>query len=118
MFMSVLPLNASAITAFETHPGPAAVDISERSPRLVMSVLESLREDVVSHPSDFITFETQTTANRFIVEHADAQQETERRVVLRGIIGYWQGKILVVLPSLSTNPVLRYYPFARGEMAP
>jgi hypothetical protein len=62
--------------------------------------LESLREDVGRHPEDFIAFETRTSANRFIAEHEGAFHETERRVVMRGVVGYWQGKTLVVLPSL------------------
>ena len=53
-------------------------------------MLESLRQDIANHPNDFITFETQTSANQFIVEHENAYSETERRVILRGIVGYWQ----------------------------
>lgn len=67
------------------------------------AILESLRHDVAIHPNDFITFETQTTANHFILEHVDALRETDRRVIQRGILGYWRGKMLVVLPSLSIN---------------
>ena len=51
---------------------------------------------------DFITFETNFSLNQFIIEHEDSYRETERRVILRGIVGYWQGKTLVILPSLST----------------
>jgi hypothetical protein len=65
--------------------------------------LESLREDVARHPADFLTFETRTSANRFIAEHAGAFHETEIRVVSRGVVGYWEGKTLVVLPSLSIS---------------
>ncbi len=67
------------------------------------AIFESLRRDVAIHPNDFVTFETQTTANRFIFEHADALKETDRRVVQRGIMGYWRGKTLVVLPTLSIS---------------
>jgi hypothetical protein len=53
-----------------------------------------------------VTFETQTAAIRFIVEHgAEAHRETEQRIVRRGILGYWRSKTLVLLPSLSSaNP--------------
>jgi hypothetical protein len=68
-----------------------------------MSALESLREDVGRHPNDFMTFETRIAANRFIAEHEGAYHETESRVILRGVIGYWQSKTLVVLPSLSIS---------------
>jgi hypothetical protein len=67
------------------------------------AVLESLRHDVAIHPNDFVTFETQTTADHFISEHEDAFKETDRRVIRRGILGYWRGKMLVVLPSLSIS---------------
>jgi hypothetical protein len=67
-----------------------------------MPMIESLRKDIASHPDDFIIFETRTSANQFIVEHKNVYRETERRVILRGIVGYCQGKTLVVLPSLST----------------
>jgi hypothetical protein len=68
-----------------------------------MSAAESLREDVGRHPNDFLTFETRIAANRFIAEHQGAYHETESRVILRGVIGYWQDKTLVVLPSLPIS---------------
>jgi hypothetical protein len=67
------------------------------------AVLDSLRHDVAVHPNDFVTFETQATADHFIFEHEDAFRETDRRVIRRGIFGYWHGKMLVVLPSLSVS---------------
>jgi len=68
-----------------------------------MAALESLREDVGRHPNEFMTFETRIAANRFIAGHEGAYHETESRVILRGVIGYWQDKTLVVLPSLSIS---------------
>jgi len=68
------------------------------------SVLDSLREDVARHPNDFVTFETETAALRFIDEHAlEAYRETEHRIIDRGVLGYWRGKALVVLPTLSRS---------------
>ena len=65
---------------------------------------ESLRDDVSRHPDDFVTFATQTAANRFIDEHGlEMNRETERRMVQRGVIGYWRGKTVVVLPLYSIH---------------
>ena len=65
-------------------------------------MLDSLRRDVAAHPSDFITFETEASAGRFLAEHAnEAYRETQPQVISRGILGYWGGKTLVVLPSLA-----------------
>jgi hypothetical protein len=66
-------------------------------------MFESLKQDVFSHPADFITFETQASAYRFIGEHYDAQLEVGRRISSRGIVGYWRGKTLVVLPTLPVG---------------
>jgi hypothetical protein len=65
---------------------------------------DSLRADVSRHPNDFVTFETETAGNRFLEDHwLDASRETEQRMVERGVLGYWHGKTLVVLPVLSTR---------------
>jgi hypothetical protein len=62
-------------------------------------IQQSLRRDVAKHPSDFVVFVTETGANRFLVEHRDeVERETNGRLVWRGVVGYWQGKTLVVLP--------------------
>jgi hypothetical protein len=63
------------------------------------SIRESLRRDAADHPADFVVFLTRTGANHFVKEHReDIELETNSRVVSRGILGYWQGKTLVVLP--------------------
>jgi hypothetical protein len=72
-----------------------------------MSVLDSLKGDVAHHPNDFIRFETKSAANQFIAEHEGAAREMDRRVVERGIVGYWQGKTLVLPPSLSRLTMTR-----------
>jgi hypothetical protein len=62
-------------------------------------IQQSLRRDVAKHPNDFVVFATETGANRFLVEHRDeVERETNGRLVWRGVVGYWQGKTLVVLP--------------------
>jgi hypothetical protein len=90
-------------TPSESRPAPPATVLQARSFNDEMAALESLRADVGRHPDDFMTFETRIAANRFIAEHEGAYHETESRVILRGVIGYWQSKTLVVLPSLSIS---------------
>jgi hypothetical protein len=63
------------------------------------AIRESLRRDIQLHPGDFVVFETEFGAERFVAEHrADAQRERNERLVSRGVVGYWQGKVVVVLP--------------------
>jgi hypothetical protein len=67
---------------------------------------ESLRRDVVLHPGDFIVFATKAGVRRFFAEHNDeVERETDPRIVSRGVLGYWQGKTIVVLPlaALATQ---------------
>ena len=60
---------------------------------------ESLRRDASDHPGEFVVFLTRTGADHFVREHRDdVERETNSKVVSRGIVGYWQGKTLVVLP--------------------
>jgi hypothetical protein len=60
---------------------------------------ESLRRDAADHPGEFVVFLTRTGADHFVKDHRDdVERETNSRVVSRGIVGYWQGKTLVVLP--------------------
>jgi hypothetical protein len=99
LVLVAMPLQAFSHAALQSRPAPTNNGIwTEEHDRAFM--FESLKQDVLSHPADFITFETQASANRFIGEHEDAQPEIERRIASRGIIGYWRGKTLVVLPSL------------------
>jgi hypothetical protein len=81
-----------------------------RTPRLTVEMergsnarmLDSLREDVARHPDDFVSFQTQTTALRFIDEHGlEAKRETARRIIERGVLGYWRGKMVVVVPIVG-----------------
>ena len=64
--------------------------------------LDSLREDVARHPDDFVIFQTQSTALRFIDEHGlEATRETARMMIERGVLGYWRGKMVVVVPIVG-----------------
>ena len=106
LLMNSLPLSASLTTASlataSTHPPLAPINIQTPGHAEEAPELQSLRRDVAAHPDDFISFETESSANRFIAEHApEAQREPEPRVLARGIFGYWRGKTMVVLPSLS-----------------
>jgi len=72
-------------------------------PAEVAQVSRSLREDVTRHPNDFVIFDTRTAANRFMVDHGtDVSRETEPRMLDSGVVGYWRGKTLVVLPIVSS----------------
>ena len=63
------------------------------------AIQQSLRHDVASHPADFLVFVTKAGAHQFLLQHRDdVEPETNERLVSRGVIGYWQGKTLVVLP--------------------
>lgn len=101
LLTSALTLKAST-TTIESRPTPLRSSIGVQDHDSDIPMIESLRKDIASHPDDFIIFETETSANQFIVGHNDVYRETERRVILRGIVGYYQGKTLVVLPSLPT----------------
>jgi|KBSMisStandDraft_5_1062788.scaffolds.fasta_scaffold901920_2 hypothetical protein len=68
---------------------------------------ESLRSDVAQHPDEFVVFETRAAAERFLRNHLpDSSRETEPAMVARGILGYWRGRTLVVVPPLQGGPIL------------
>ena len=76
-------------------------------PRLVVSgapsdeeeMRVSLRKDIARHPWDFVSFPTQTAAMRFMRDHSmETSRETQPRLLDLGVVGYWQGRTLVVLP--------------------
>lgn len=101
LFMSALSLKAATANV-PSHSTHVAINIPSESIEDLMSVGESLKKDIADHPNDFITFETYTGANRFISGHSDEiYRETDRRVLQRGILGYWRGKTLVIFPALS-----------------
>ena len=101
--MSCLPLSAS-LTSAAVHPPLAPAAPQTRSLGEETSILESLKTDIAANPADFLPFETESSANRFLAEHApEAQREAEPRVIARGILGYWRGKTVVVLPTLPTT---------------
>jgi hypothetical protein len=103
LLISAHAIGASTTSVGATAPAPSTINVRVQETLDAPTILESLRHDVAIHPNDFVTFETQITANHFIHDHEDVLRETDRRVIQRGILGYWRGKMLVVLPSLSIN---------------
>ncbi len=103
IFISAHSIGASTTPRSGVPPSSSALNEQSISTLDAAAFLESFRHDVATHPNDFVTFETQTTADHFIFEHEDAFRETDSRVIRRGILGYWHGKTLVVLPSLSIS---------------
>ena len=76
-------------------------------PRVVVSAADSsdgqmrasLINDVRQHPRDYVAFLTEVEASRFMSEHAlETSRETLPRMVELGVVGYWQGRTVVVLP--------------------
>lgn len=71
------------------------------------AVSQSLKRDVAQHPDEFVVFETREAAERFLRDHMpDSSRETEPAMVARGILGYWRGRTLVVVPPLPSGPIL------------
>jgi hypothetical protein len=63
------------------------------------AVQASLRRDVAEHPEEFVVFPTAAGASQFMSEHRfSVEMETSERILSRGVMGYWQGKTIVVLP--------------------
>jgi len=90
---------AMSRTEWSVHK-PAAIDLLEDIADDAM--LKSLREDIDRHPDDFVTFATKAEASRFLEQHAaDARYETQPRMRGLGVLGYWQGRTVVVLPLVS-----------------
>ncbi|MDE1176329.1 MAG: hypothetical protein PW789_06935 [Edaphobacter sp.] len=66
-------------------------------------ISESLREDVARHPKDFVIFPSRMAAGHFLREHvSETTRETEPRMIRSGVVGYWQGKTVVVVPTISS----------------
>ncbi len=60
---------------------------------------ESLRNEVARHPDDFVVFATEAGAKQFFAKHrSDVEHERDRRIIDRGVVGYWGDKTIVVLP--------------------
>ncbi|RZU29005.1 hypothetical protein [Edaphobacter modestus] len=98
LFLQVVSPVASIATVTTTLKSLA------RTPRVMVDMesgdalmFDSLREDVSRHPDDFVSFQTRTAALRFINEHGfEVNRETARRMIER--LGYWRGKMVVVVP--------------------
>lgn len=98
LFVSGLGASADATPRTEWHvQKPAVIVPVEEGADEAM--LGSLREDVNRHPANFVTFTTKTEASRFLEQHVvDARHETQQRMLELGVLGYWQGRTVVVLP--------------------
>jgi hypothetical protein len=99
VFLAGLPVWAT-VTPFANLVSPIQAKIvTTNAPDEAMKMRESLSRDVARHPNDFVVFVTEMGAEEFVAEHqVDAKRETDRRIVSRGVVGYWQGKTIVVLP--------------------
>lgn len=94
-------LHAWATVTLRADPEAAAAGkiITANRTDDARTMRESLRRDVARHPDDFIVFPTAAGAKRFFTEHRDEEEvERDEKVRARGIVGYWQGKTIVVLP--------------------
>jgi hypothetical protein len=91
---------AASVTTQTSVIVPTARKIVDASPLDDAKVMrDSLSRDVATHPDDFIVFATEGGAEQFFAAHrGDVERETDSRIILRGVVGYWRGKTLVVLP--------------------
>jgi hypothetical protein len=73
--------------------------VAATPPADAAAVQASLRRDVAEHPEEFVVFPTAAGASQFMSEHRfSVEMETSGRILSRGVMGYWQGKTIVVLP--------------------
>jgi hypothetical protein len=97
-----LPVEASVVPVVPgANPvGPVSAKIVTPGPISDARMLyESLRLEVARHPGDFVVFATEAGAKQFFRKHQDdVEPETNPRVIVRGVVGYWQDKTIVVLP--------------------
>lgn len=98
--LSVMPLHALPTTSLSATRPRQVTPAAPHLPDEAAAVLQSLRKDVAQHPAAYVTFETETAAHRFFLEHPDAFRETDHTMMTRGIVGYWRGRTLAVLPTL------------------
>jgi hypothetical protein len=100
MLASQLFATASATPRTEWRMSQPGMVVQQDNPDGAM--LESLRADVDRHPADFVTFTTRAEASHFLEQHAaDTRYETQRQMRELGVMGYWQGRTIVVLPLVT-----------------
>jgi hypothetical protein len=89
-------VGASIRTDWRLSESRLVVPVEESSEEVMRA---SLRNDVAMHPGDFVAFPTETAAMRFMREHStETSRETQPRMLDLGVMGYWQGRTLVVVP--------------------
>ena len=97
--MMGLPAGASVTSPVNPDTAASQKIVAPNPVDGAYAMRESLRRDVAKHPGEFVVFATKSGAERFVTEHPeDAARERNSRVVARGVVGYWQGKTVVVLP--------------------
>ncbi len=101
LLLTTLPLIASTTNTGRSSSTRSTPVIWTADSDEAVSVLQSLRASVAQNPGDYVSFETAVAANQFIAEHADATRETDRTMVQRGILGYFRGKAIALVPSLA-----------------
>jgi hypothetical protein len=108
--VSTIAANAT-VSALRQRPSPPRVTpgrmnvvrAHKTEQSMEIQVSASLRQDVSRHPNEFVVFETLTAASHFMQDHlVDVSRETEPRMIQSGVVGYWRGKTLVVLPIVSS----------------
>lgn len=110
LLLCPLPLLALPNTSLQ-HPAPQ-LSLAQQppSPLESTSILASLKEDVAQHPDSYLVFSTRIAAAHFLAEHLEAQRETDRTMIDRGILGYCGGKTVAVVPLLSDVTHLTLHP--------
>jgi hypothetical protein len=99
VLLAGLPAAASVAPLAKPEANAAGRVVAAEASGYALSVRESLRRDVEEHPGEFVVFVTEAGAYRFMTERSgEVERETNRQVLSRGVMGYWQGKTLVVLP--------------------
>ena len=101
LLMAGLPGHAS-VTALQSSTAGAPQGVFRSTPYSdIQRIRASLRREVARHPGDFIVFPTRAGAMEFFAQHrASVEIETDPTMIDRGVLGYSQGKTVVVLPWL------------------
>lgn len=104
LLVAGLPCHAS-VTALQSSAETTTRGVFASTPYSdLQRIRASLRRDVARHPGDFIVFPTKAGAMEFFAQHrASAEIETDPMMIDRGVVGYCQGKTVVVLPWMPSG---------------